>query len=828
MKTPLFRSLNEFLILAALLAAPVALAANTNGTWITDGNGLWSDADTANWSAGTVADGSGFTADFSTIDLTADRTVSLAAARSIGNLVFGDFTITTAAGWVLDNNVTPANIMTLAGTTPTITVHALGTGKSASISAKIDGTAGLTKAGAGTLALSGANTYSGGTVINGGTVQIGSDTNLGTVPGAVDAANISLNNGGKLVLGDGTNQPNLVANRGITLGAGMQGFVKWSRKSATVNGVIAGSGGLNYDDNTASGADGGGGGRYQINGANTYTGDTTITFKGIKDPGVFLNNKLAMQHSTLDYNTTNATSGTDLIWFNGGATNYTDGFTLGGLKGNKNLNLSPQGNTAKNLKIGNNGQDTSHTGIISSSNDASAGLTKIGAGILTLTNANTYSGTTKVEAGTLKLTHNNGIQSSAFDTTGAGTLDITFLTTPTVGGLIGGTTLPLHAGITALTLNPKAGLVATYAGDLSSLTATMPLTKTGAGTQVLSGTNSTKQFTLATGGTGTLQVDTLGAVLTLSSVINGNGGDLAKTGAGTLALAGVNTYTGATTVAAGTLTLGVAGSITTSSGVILKPGTLLDTSAKTAFAIPAAQPLTLHVDGTASGSCGRIMATGLDITNAVVVFIVDNPLDDPVYILADYTPPLTGAAFASVTPPLGYTIDYAPHGGTQIALVATGGPVSAYDTWATAKGLTGANNGATQDPDNDGRTNLQEFAFDGNPLSGANDGKLVGKLATVGAETHGFTLTVPMRSGTVCNGPGDLVSDLIDGVIYRIQGSDDLIDHTTMNVTEVSPALNAGLPALSAGWTYRTFRTPGTVTESDASDFLRAGVAAAP
>ena len=49
--------------------------------------------------------------------------------------------------------------------------------------------------------------------------------------------------------------------------------------------------------------------------------------------------------------------------------------------------------------------------------------------------------------------------------------------------------------------------------------------------------------------------------------------------------------------------------------------------------------------------------------------------------------------------------------------VLTGpGGGSAYDTWATAKGLSAANNGANLDPDNDGTSNLAEFAFNGNPL----------------------------------------------------------------------------------------------------------------
>ena len=394
-------------LLATLLAAPAAHAAD--GVWNGSSDTLWSTP--ANWDSG-IADDTGFTADFNSFDPLADQFVDLDSPRTIGNLIFGDTDpATTPAGWTLTDNATPTNILTLAGTTPTITVNALGTGKLALISASIDGTSGLTMVGPGTLRLSAANTYSGGTVIDGGILQITADNNFGAYPGAPDPANISINNGGSILLGNNTNT-DLNTNRGITLGAGVQNFVKWSRKTATIRGIISGAGGLNFDDNTAPGADGGGGGRYQINAANTYSGDTTITFKGSKDPGVVLNNKLALQNTTLDYNNTNAT-GADLIWFNGGVTDYTDGFTLGGLKGNKTLNLSPQGQTAKNLRIGNNGQNTLFSGVIRSSNDANAGISKIGSGTLTLQANNTYTGPTEISEGTLKLSATGNITSSS-------------------------------------------------------------------------------------------------------------------------------------------------------------------------------------------------------------------------------------------------------------------------------------------------------------------------------------------------------------------------------------------------------------------------------
>jgi len=667
-------------VFIATLGFHSAFCSDTNGTWNIDGNGFWSDADTVNWNLDAVADGSGFTADFSTLDITADRIVSLAAPRTIGNLTFGDTATATAFGWTLDNNLTPANILTLAGTTPTITVNALGvvsgTQKIVTISTKVAGSAGLTKEGVGTLSLATSNTFSGGTVINGGTLAIADDSHLGDVPSLPTTANISINGGGKLLLGN-NNNVTLSVNRGITVGSGMQSIIKWSRKTATINGVIAGTGGVNFDDNTALGADGGGGARFQINAANTYSGETTITFKGTKDPGIVLNNKFALQNTTVDYNNTNATSA-DLIWFSGGNTNYTEGFTFGGLKGNKTLNLSPQGQTAKNLRIGNNGQDTIFTGVIKSSNDTAAGITKIGNGTLTLGNACTYSGPT--------------------------------------------------------------------------------------------------------------------------------------------------------TVSAGTLALGATGSINNSSSVTIKPSAVLDTSAITAYSIPASpRTYTFQIDGTGSGSCGKIKAQGLNITTATIIFTEVTTPNDPAYVIAEYSS-LTGANFLSATPPTGYTIDYAYAGGTQIALVSL--TSSPYDDWAIAKGLTGLTGSGTDpakeaDPDRDGLTNSQEFAMDGNPMSGINDGKVMSKVATLPSDSSRvLTLSIPVRVGATFNGPGDLVSDLIDGLTYSIQGSDDLNDFTSMAITEITgtdaTSVQSSLPPLSsAAWIYRSFRSPGSVNDGDSRDFLR-------
>lgn len=138
-----------------------------NGTWTSLSDGLWSEP--TNWDSATIADGSGFEADFSTIDATSNILVSLDSPRTLSSLVFGDTATATAAEWLLDDNGDPLNILTLDGAA-TVTVNPLGTDAFAEISAVIAGTAGITKEGAGTLILSGANSFTGPTTVNGGTL----------------------------------------------------------------------------------------------------------------------------------------------------------------------------------------------------------------------------------------------------------------------------------------------------------------------------------------------------------------------------------------------------------------------------------------------------------------------------------------------------------------------------------------------------------------------------------------------------------------------------------------------------------------------------------
>jgi hypothetical protein len=71
---------------------------------------------------------------------------------------------------------------------------------------------------------------------------------------------------------------------------------------------------------------------------------------------------------------------------------------------------------------------------------------------------------------------------------------------------------------------------------------------------------------------------------------------------------------------------------------------------------------------------------------------------------------------------------------------------------------------------------------------------------------------------------------VVDDIIYRIEG-DEALSPFADTITEVTgddaTAIQAGMPALSSGWSYRTFRAPGTTTTIPKA-FLRAKVITSP
>ena len=137
-----------------------------DGTWINPAAGaLWSDA--ASWSSGVVADGSGAVANFGTLNLGAHNAVLLDAPHTLTGLIFGD---TTSAyyNWTLGNNGSVDNVLTLAGTAPFITVSNVLCTNNVVLAGtdgfSVNGGAAATSA----LFLGAANTFTGDVSVNGG------------------------------------------------------------------------------------------------------------------------------------------------------------------------------------------------------------------------------------------------------------------------------------------------------------------------------------------------------------------------------------------------------------------------------------------------------------------------------------------------------------------------------------------------------------------------------------------------------------------------------------------------------------------------------------
>jgi autotransporter-associated beta strand protein len=304
-----------------------------------------------------------------------------------------------------------------------------------------------------------------------------------------------------------------------------------------------------------------------------------------------------------------------------------------------------------------------------------------GSGIrVELAGANNFTGDTVINTGAkLTLGNNLALQNSALNLGSAGgffalsngtntgriTGDVAS-PSPTFGGLIGSRNLIAAfsttagnnesllsaAAVTGFTLNVSTGKTHTYAGAIGGF---------GAG---------------ASGSTG-------GAAT------------LTKTGEGTQILTGTSSYTGATTISGGTLALGAAGAISGSASLLISAGGTLDTSAKPTYAIAASQTLEIGIDPMGAGTTGKILAAGLDVSNATVTVTAAAPLDDPAYVLATYTT-LTGNFLSPPTIPPGYALDYA-YEGNKIALVSTGAPVG-FAAWQLANGTTG-NRAADHDGD---------------------------------------------------------------------------------------------------------------------------------
>ncbi len=610
---PLGAGFRKAAIAAVMAGQAACLCWGGSGTWSNPASGgLWSSG--GNWSSGAIADGSGFTADFSTLDLEADNTVHLDGPRTLGYLQFGDTSTNTAAGWTLDNNGSDANVLTLAGTVPTLTVNALGGSSGVTLSAILAGAAGLTKAGPGTLTLTCTNTYTGATAVSNGTLALSGSgalvtntaitINGGTLDmGSQNATNYLGNNTGVVF---GSNGGNLNGTGTFTILGQSQGATALTvpaSASATVNENI-----VIANTNIASTGYGelanvGAGGTLTINGK--VKGYSSGNGNWMKGGGTLVLNNPSNQMSTMSFWGSagtistpyfsalgsvmvmgqSASHGAATFIYTGVATNTALYFTPASLaaailnNGSGPITFTggsftapygtPASATTQRLTLGGS-SDMTISGKIQNANGSSylTAVVKTNANTVTLAAANTYSGGTTIAGGTLQL----GDGTSGRDGTVLGSilnnaaLVYNLYSTQTVGNVISGSGSVTKTGGGTLTLaseNSYAG-VTTISGGTLRLGSPSAITNTGAinvagGTYDLGGFSVTNgAVTLSAGqiANGTLAGSSLAYTdAGLVTACLAGTGTVTKSGPGTLVLRGANSFTGPLVISGGAVEL---------------------------------------------------------------------------------------------------------------------------------------------------------------------------------------------------------------------------------------------------------------------------------
>ncbi len=440
------------------------------------------------------------------------------------------------------------------------------------MSGVFSGSGSLTKSGSGTLLLSGANTYSGGTTVSAGALQGTTSSLQGTI----------------------TNNASVIFDQTTT---------------GTYSGNMFGTGSFNKL----------GSGTITLNGANTYSGGTTVSAGALQGTTSSLQGAIINNASVIFDQTTTGTYsgnmfgtgsfnklGSGTITLNG-ANTYSGGTTVsaGALQGTTSSLQGAITNSASVIF------DQTTTGTYSGNMSGTGSFDKLGSGTVTLSGANTYSGGTAVSAGTLQgttsslqgaITNNalvifdqtttgtysgNMSGTGSFNKLGSGTITLSGANTYSGGtavsaGTLQGTTSSLQGAITnnALVIFDQT-TTGTYSGNMSG---TGSFNKLGSGTITLSGANTYSGGTAVSAGTLQGTTSSLQGAITNNALVifdqtttgtySGNmsgTGSFNKLGSGTITLSGANTYSGGTTVSAGTLqgtTSSLQGAITNNASVI--------------------------------------------------------------------------------------------------------------------------------------------------------------------------------------------------------------------------------------------------------------------
>lgn len=474
-----------------------------NGTWTNLSGGSW--ATTGNWSGGLIATGVGGTADFSTLNLTADATVTLDGARTIGNLTFND--TTASNNWTLNTGSGGPLTLDVTSGTPTVTV----TNQTATLGVALAGSEGWAKTGAGKLTLTGTNTVTGGVNLNGsGLVTLGGTNaaNIWSVPNGQYTAGLLLNSNTTIASGS---MLNTSSNSSFPAGLGV------------ANGVTVGGG-------------------------------STINFNGASGRATYnLGTGSVLAANTVN----NGTNPLQIVV--GSGSQITGNIDLDGGQLNIRNDFTAMTGVTKN----NTGVFTI-SGNISGTNASGINTPNTFTGTYVLTGANDFTGTTAVSGYTLSFNSVNNVGGGASAlgapaTVAAGTIAIGSSTTGgtivytgsgstsdrvinlagTTGGAIvdqsgtgllkfsGGVTAT-GAGVKTLTLRGSTAGAGEIGGVIANSTSTTAVTKTGTGAWTLSGANTYTGATTVSAGTLLVNGSIPGTVTVASGATLGGTGTLAS------------------------------------------------------------------------------------------------------------------------------------------------------------------------------------------------------------------------------------------------------------------------------------------------------------
>ncbi len=360
----------------------------------------------------------------------------------------------------------------------------------------------VTKNGTGTLTLSGTNTYTGLTDLNAGTLSINSIANLSTAS-AVGAPTTAAN--GTISIGNGATGATLqytgsghTTNRvinlagttgGATLDASGTGALVFTSNltatgagsktltltgSSTAANTLQGTIVNNSGANTTSLVKEGTGTWVLAGGANTFTGTTAINGGTLR---ISADNHLGTAPGAATANK---------LTFDGGTLETTATFTL---NANRGTTINAGGGT---FDV-NSGTTLTYNGNLAGSGT----LTKADTGTLILggTTTNTHTGDINVDAGTLRINKTGGANRAIGDAatvTVATGANLTFAggQSETIGALAGGGTVD-NTNATAITLTTGGNNTSTtFSGVIQDTGGNLTFTKTGTGTQTLSGTTA--------------------------------------------------------------------------------------------------------------------------------------------------------------------------------------------------------------------------------------------------------------------------------------------------------------------------------------------------